>query len=148
MATLSSTPPTPAEIGSLVAHAVETYNDPARRDEYLDLHHPAVVAYGIAPDPVGFDGVRAMYESIWAGMPDARIQIEDFLIDMDRLALRFVVTGTHTGPLLGVPPTGRDIRLDGQTVAIVRDGKILERRTTADLLGVLIQMGALPPPGM
>jgi predicted ester cyclase len=89
-----------------------------------------------------------MYESIWAGMPDARIQIEDFLIDMDRLALRFVVTGTHTGPLLGMPPTGRDIRLDGQTVAIVRDGKILERRTTADLLGVLIQMGALPPPGM
>ncbi len=147
MATISSALPTAAEIGSLVAQAVETYNDPERRDEYLDIHHPDVVAYGIAPDPVGFEGVREMYESIWEGMPDATIQIGDFLIDMDRLALRFVVTGTHTGPLLGVPPTGRAIRLEGQTIAIVRDGKIIERRTTADLLGVLVQMGAVPAPG-
>jgi hypothetical protein len=43
--------------------------------------------------------------------------------------------------------TGRAIRLEGQTVAIVRAGRILERRTTADLLGVLVQMGAVTAPG-
>lgn len=147
MAPLTSRLPTAAEIGSLVANAVEAFNDPERRHEYLDVHHPDVVAHGIAPEPVGFDGVREMYASIWAGMPDATITIDDFLIDMDRLALRFTIAGTQTGPLFGVPPTGRVIRLEGQTIATVRSGKIIERRTTTDLLGVLVQLGAIPAPG-
>jgi predicted ester cyclase len=146
MATISSTLPTPAEIGSLVARAVDAFNDPARREEYLDTHDSDVIAYGMVPEPVGFDGVRAVYESIWAGMPDATIHIDDFLIDMDRIALRFAITGTQTGPLFGVPATGRTIRLEGQTIAMVRSGKIVERRTTTDMLGVLVQLGALPPP--
>jgi predicted ester cyclase len=80
-------------------------------------------------------------------MPDATLRIDDFLIDMDRIAIRFAITGTQTGPLFGVPATGRTIRLEGQTIAIVRSGKIVERRTTTDMLGVLVQLGAVPPPG-
>jgi hypothetical protein len=56
MATITSTLPTPAEIGSLVARAVDTFNDPARWEEYLDIHHLDVVAYGMVPEAVGFDG--------------------------------------------------------------------------------------------
>jgi hypothetical protein len=33
------------------------------------------------------------------------------------------------------------------TILTMRDGKCVERWSTADMLGLLIQVGAVPPPG-
>jgi hypothetical protein len=53
----------------------------------------------------------------------------------------------HRGTFMGVPPTGRALILNGQTVVRVRDSRVVERSTTSDLLGLLIQLGAIPAPG-
>jgi predicted ester cyclase len=65
----------------------------------------------------------------------------------ERLAARFVISGRHEGEFMGIPPTGNDARLAITTILTVRDGKCVERWSTADMLGLLIQLGAVPPPG-
>jgi hypothetical protein len=48
---------------------------------------------------------------------------------------------------MGVPPSGRAFVLNGQTAMRFRDARVVERWTTADLLGLLVQLGAVPAPG-
>ncbi|MGD9531705.1 MAG: ester cyclase, partial [Pseudonocardia sp.] len=50
------------------------------------------------------------------------------------------------GPFLGVAGTGTEIALPGITILHFRDGRCVERWSHADMLGVLVQVGAVPPP--
>jgi predicted ester cyclase len=60
----------------------------------------------------------------------------------EKLCVRFTNTGTHEGPLLGIPPTGREITMEGITVMHFRDGRCIQRWSVVDGLGALAQMGA------
>ena len=53
---------------------------------------------------------------------------------------------TSPGISLGVPASGNDVQLAITTILTMRDGKCVERWSTADMLGLLIQVGAVPPP--
>jgi predicted ester cyclase len=77
----------------------------------------------------------------------AQLTIDDTVAEGDRLALRFHVAGEHKGDFMGVPATGRRFVLNGQTIMSFRDGRVIERWTTGDLLGLLTQLGAIPAPG-
>ncbi len=50
----------------------------------------------------------------------------------------------HGGTFMGVPPTGTQIALPGITILHYRDGRCVERWTTSDMLGLLVQIGAIP----
>jgi predicted ester cyclase len=52
--------------------------------------------------------------------------------------------GTHRGPFLGVPPTGRNVTVEAWTIDRFRDGQLAESRIIRDLIGLLTQIGALP----
>jgi predicted ester cyclase len=65
----------------------------------------------------------------------------------DKLAARLVLSGPHEGPFLGTPASGHDVQLAITTILTMRDGKCVERWSTADTLGLPIQVGAVPPPG-
>jgi predicted ester cyclase len=56
------------------------------------------------------------------------------------------MTGRHEGAFMGVDPTGREIALDGITVLRFENVKCVERWSQANMLGLLVQLGALPPP--
>ena len=58
------------------------------------------------------------------------------------------MTGVHTGPFLGVPATGKSCVLNGITILRFEPEhrSVVERFSSADMLGLLVQMGALPPP--
>ena len=53
-------------------------------------------------------------------------------------------TGTHQAVFLGVPPTGRQIRVEGTVILRITGGKIAEEWVTENLLGLLQQLGAIP----
>lgn len=126
--------------------AAEAFNNPEDRSGWLDIHDPSVVADGLGPEPVGLDGIRAFYSGLWAAFPDLNITIEDMIGESDRVAWRLTVTGTHQGEFRGVPATGTLIRFDAQYVFGFRDGKVIERWTNFDRLGVMIQLGAIAAP--
>jgi predicted ester cyclase len=47
---------------------------------------------------------------------------------------------------MGVPASGTAIALPGITILHFRGGRVIERFSQADMLGLLIQVGAVPAP--
>jgi predicted ester cyclase len=56
------------------------------------------------------------------------------------------MTGRHLGEFMGVPPTGKLIALPGITVLHFDGERVIERFSQADMLGLLVQIGAVPAP--
>jgi predicted ester cyclase len=78
------------------------------------------------------------------GLPDLHMTIEDILADGDKVTVRLTVEGTHKGAQLGIPPTGRRIRIAGIVVLRIAHGQLVEGWNSWDQLGLLRQIGALP----
>ena len=89
-------------------------------------------------------GHEAFARAFYAAFPDIRHHIEDVFADGDRVAVRFVLHGTHTGPFFGIPPTrscgGR--RRERADAGRRRPGVGLAG--IFDEAGLLRQLGALP----
>jgi len=92
---------------------------------------------------VGHIGVREFITSIHTGFPDIQFHIERKIIDGNRAAVRWTITGTHLGPFLGVPPSGNKVEDQGLDIFRIADGKLVELSINENDLGLLTQIGAL-----
>jgi predicted ester cyclase len=54
--------------------------------------------------------------------------------------------GTHDGAFMGVPPSGRQIRVSAMNFYRIADGKIVEEFGQPDMFGLMLQIGAIPLP--
>ncbi len=97
--------------------------------------------------PGGRDGARQFIAMLHTGMSDVRYTIEDLIAEGDRVMYRWTLRGRHTGPFMGIPPTGNRIAIDGIDLFRIEAGRIAESWVAADALGMLQQLGVLPPPG-
>jgi predicted ester cyclase len=98
----------------------------------------------IPPGPEGQKQVVNLYRSAFT---NAHISIEDQLAEGDRVVTRGTGSGTHQGELMGVAPTGNQVRVTGIIINRLSDGKIAESWTNYDALGVMRQIGAIPEAG-
>lgn len=87
---------------------------------------------------------KVFFRNIRGAFSDFHIAIVDTIAEGGKVAVRFVVKGTHTGPGLAVAPTGRKIRVAGMAMIEVLDGKIISGWNNWDQLGMLQQIGTLP----
>jgi predicted ester cyclase len=76
--------------------------------------------------------------------PDARVTVEDQIAEGDKVVDRWTATGTPTGDLMSVPPTGRRIEVSGITISRFAGGKIVEDWYQGDDLGMMQQLGVIP----
>ena len=134
------------ETKTLIRQAAEAFNNTQDRSGWFDFHHPDVVAHSLAPEPLGLNGLKQFYAELWQAFPDLHIEIEDLIGDGDRVAWRLIVTGTHEGEFKGVSPTGKRVKFAAGYIFRVENGKIVERWTNFDRLGLLVQLGAIPAP--
>ena len=118
--------------------------DLSRRDSFLAEGYRGHVAG--AAEPIDRDGWSAWFQGFRTAFPDARFTVEDMVAEGDRVAARLTMRGTHLGPLNGVPPTGRAVVVSGMSLERVADGRIVEGWNENDALGLLQQLGVLPPP--
>jgi hypothetical protein len=65
---------------------------------------------------------------------------------LELAAGRFTMTGRHVDEFMGVPASGTAIALPGITILHFRGDRVVERFSQADMLGLLIQVGAVPAP--
>jgi steroid delta-isomerase-like uncharacterized protein len=100
-----------------------------------------------SPDIKGQDNWRVFITAFRNAFPDIQFTIEDHFGEGDKVATRWVFTGTHTGELTGIPPTGTKITVKGVNIYHFKDGKISEFWVTLDDLGMLQQLGVIPPLG-
>ena len=82
--------------------------------------------------------------------PDLQITVDDELVDDEQIVTRWTVRGTHQGNLVEptgtIPPTGRQIKITGITIARYANGKLVEDWQEGDTLGFMMQLGVLPAP--
>jgi steroid delta-isomerase-like uncharacterized protein len=90
-------------------------------------------------------GLKEWVATIRGGFPDIHFTTEKALVDGDDVAVRWTAAGTHAGPVLGIAPTGKKITMVGITIFRIVDGKIVEEHASEDMLGLLQQLGVLPP---
>ena len=77
--------------------------------------------------------------------PDLHHEIIDMVAEREKVAIRLNVTGTHKEEFEGIPPTGKKLSLYEMGFITIIDGKITEGWISADTMGLLQQLGALPP---
>ncbi len=97
---------------------------------------PDCVAYGLPdPDAVlrGPAAFKHLHRMFVGAFPDIQIAVLDVIAADDRVAARWRATGTHLGPHLGMPPTGKSVVLDGATICILRDGVMHEGWNMMDM---------------
>ena len=100
------------------------------------------------PEPMrGPAGYLAVIGIMRSGFPDIQWTLEEMIAEDDKVAARFTMRGTHQGSFFGVPPTGKTIAVQAMNFYRLSGGQFVEERGQPDLLGLLMQIGAVPPPG-
>lgn len=99
---------------------------------------------GFTPDR---KGAIEMAQAFHKGFPDLRTRYTDWVIQGDKVAVRFIGSGTHKGEFMGVPATDKKAETSGIAIVTVRNGKIVNDTTEFDALGLMTQIGAIPPLG-
>jgi steroid delta-isomerase-like uncharacterized protein len=94
----------------------------------------------------GLEGLKDILRAMRAGFPDIVFSIQEQVAERDKVASRFEWTGTHRGDFLGIPATGRTVRVWGMVIDRLEDGRIKDTRILMDTFGLLGQLGVLPPP--
>jgi steroid delta-isomerase-like uncharacterized protein len=97
---------------------------------------------GFSPDATGFKKGLA---AVRAAIPDMKYTIEDIIAEGDKVVARWRASGTHKGEMFGIPPTGKSTTVTGMDIFRVANGKLVEFWLNWDQLGMLQQLGAIPP---
>ena len=126
-------------------------------DEILNSHHLERTGDFFADDVVeqvpfpgqgpGIEGLKDVLRNFRAAFPDIHSTIEEQIAEGDKVLTRFEWTGTHRGSFLGVSPTGRPVKVWGMVIDRLKDGKVTHTRIIMDTLGMMMQLGVVPPPG-
>ena len=99
--------------------------------------HSATEIHG----PEGVKQFAAMMRNAFSGF---HYTVEDEIGEGDKVVHRWSVRATHEGEFQGLPPTGKQVTIEGISVYRVADGKLVEGGTNADMLGLMQQLGAVP----
>lgn len=89
---------------------------------------------------------KGMVPAFRAAFPDLQFTFEDMIAEGDTVATRFTMHGTHEGEFMGIPPTGKEVRVSGMVFERVEDGKVQEGWVQRDNLGMMQQLGVIPHP--
>jgi steroid delta-isomerase-like uncharacterized protein len=78
--------------------------------------------------------------------PDLQCTVEDEIRGDDKIAAHWTMRGTHKGPFLGNPATNRPVVVQGLVYARIENDQVIEDWAMIDQMGVLQQLGLVPPP--
>ena len=90
----------------------------------------------------GPEGYIRMFTELREAFPDMHADAVKLVADDDNVAFAYTLTGTHKGNFMGIPGTGRRIKVRGMQISRFENGKLVERWGSSDQLGILQQIGA------
>ena len=96
--------------------------------------------------PGGCEGFKLLGQSVANAFPDVHVTVHDLVAEGDRVVERNSVSATHKGEFNGIPPTGKKVSWTEIDMYRLQNGKIVELWPEIDFLGLLTQLGAIPPP--
>ena len=109
--------------------------------DYVDPSPPPFP--GLAP---GREGVKQSFRLFQQATPGSH-RIEDQIAEGDKVVTRLTSTGKHEGDLPGAPRTGNEMKMTSITIHRIANGKLVEKWSEKDMIGLLQQIGVMPPLG-
>jgi predicted ester cyclase len=97
--------------------------------------------------PTGIEGAKQTIGAFLAAFPDVEITLDDLIAEGDKVVARFTARGTHKGAMMGMAPTGKRVTVTAIDIVRISQGKIVEHWESMDQLGMMQQLGVIPPPG-
>ena len=99
------------------------------------------------PPIQGSEALKYVFAGYYAAFPDFHFTVEDMVAEGDKVVGRGTFRATHKGELMGIPATGKQVAVAGIHIYRVASGKLAEEWIEQDNLGLLQQLGVIPPMG-
>jgi steroid delta-isomerase-like uncharacterized protein len=113
-----------------------------------ELFAPSYIRYDpAAPEAKGLAGFKQLVVMLRTAFPDLHFTLEEVIAEDDKVMTRALLRGTHRGEYLGIAPTGKPVAVMGMVVLRIAQGKFQEGWLMMDNLGLLQQLGMVPPVG-
>lgn len=115
-------------------------------DELRDALHPAFECWaGAAREPLDADGYIQLVMELRAAVSDFAYEVPaPPVVEDNRAATTYRITGTHTGEYQGFAPTGSRIDVGGLSIFEVEDGCVRRMWTAFDSMALATQLGFFP----
>jgi steroid delta-isomerase-like uncharacterized protein len=94
----------------------------------------------------GREGLKEVIAMMRSAFPDIHWVNHEAIASGEKVVTRFTWTGTHRGPFLGLAATGRPVTVKGVVIDHLVDGRLTDSRILMDTFGLMVQLGAIPPP--
>ncbi len=108
---------------------------------------PDLEAYSHGPAGPQSREVHVQNIGMWNAAFESHFTIDDQIAEGDKVATRVTLRAVHNrAEFQGLPPDGKEIVIGGINIERLQNGKIVERRVCADWLGMMQQLGLIPPP--
>jgi len=112
-----------------------------------ELCAPEIVYHNASMTIQGPESYKQYLSMLLTASPDLHITVEDQMAEGDKVVTRYTTRGTHQGPFMGIPPTGKHVTVTGIAIARFANGKEVEEWANGDDLGLLQQLGVVPAMG-
>jgi steroid delta-isomerase-like uncharacterized protein len=106
-----------------------------------ELVSPTFVSNEEGMGGVGLEGFKQVIKMYHTAFPDARLEVQFYVAEGDLVVTWGEYTGTHNGPLEGIPATGLPVRVKDVDLWRVENGKLAETWTHLDQAGLMQQLG-------
>ena len=93
--------------------------------------------------PLGINGAKEHILGVRKTYPDLTLTVDHQIAEGEYVATSITAKGTHAGAWLGITPTGKVVTYTGVNIDRVVDGRIAEHGGAANLLGPLLEIGAV-----
>ena len=115
---------------------------------FEDVYDPNVAYHGTGElAAAGRSAFVQFIGAIFEAFPDVSVTLDDVFSSGDKVAYRLTLKGTHKAELMGIPATNRVVTVRSIGIARVSSGKIVEEWENFDEMGMMQQLGVVPPPG-
>ena len=92
-------------------------------------------------------GIEGLIQGFRGAFPDMKHTLGAQISQGDKVATPLTFSATHTGELMGIPPSGKKVEIRGLNMHRIAGGKIVEAESAVDMMGIMQQIGAIPTPG-
>ena len=136
----------PEATEAVMRRFVEEVINEGRYSALPDLVHPNYVYRSPDQELRGADALKDLLTAYRAGLPDLKTSIDDLVASGDKVVISITLTGTHEGDLMGVPATGKRVKIHGMVLSRFEQGKIIEEWELLDMLSMFAQLGVVSLP--
>jgi steroid delta-isomerase-like uncharacterized protein len=132
---------------------IRRWNDEGWSGGNYDLAHeiiaPVMTVHGAGGQAVGMgpDGLIDLIRTWRTAFPDGKMTVDDLIVDGDLVGIRNTWHGTHTADFYGIPASGKAVHVTSIGIDRVKDGQVVEGWGELDMIGMMQQLGAMPPLG-